>query len=1069
MDKQRADWEQFLESLKHSPLLSVSVDNSGTITFCNQAMLEASGEMEEELLGKNLFEEFEPLAGDRLDMATFMQMTAKGSIRENLKAFVKTRHDKVISIRLVSIIFHDQAGKLQGITLLAEDIGEQMRNKQAQELHNSIVRHTIQSPDLVSFFSSVHRELKKMLKVDNFFVALYRNEGKLIFPYMVDKQRKGEVLAHDMKVEMELVEHVLSVEEALYLHQEELLDLADSGVIPHFSELPRVWLGVPLRTKDRKLGLMVLEHFGKQPLLHIMDMNLLNFISGQVALTVERKLNEELINEQSSRMQAIFESSTHMVWSIDREMKLTSFNQNFQVLMQAHYGVQPLTGEVFYKEGHQINAEYLKDWQEKYKKSLRGLSSEFEIALSDANGQRLWYQVFINPIYREDGSIREVAGIAHDISIRKRSEMALLESEEKFRNIFESFQDIYFRCRLDGIINMISPSVKELAGYETYEVLGNDITNYYLYGVRTKNLIRRLVKHKSVRNFEATIVKADGELLQCICNVRLISNFSDRPLEIEGVARDITQLKKTNEELQKAKEVAEKSLQVKDAFLANMSHEIRTPMNGIISMIDMLAETSMDKEQADYVMTIKKSSETLLNILNDILDLSKIEAGKMKLYPTEVSPRNALAKVQALFSQQAFNKNISFSLQVDDDVPAFLRIDETRFLQILTNLTSNALKFTDEGGRVLIRMQAVNAARKTVWGQRQEFKVSVSDTGIGISQEEQKHLFQNFRQVDSTSSKRYKGTGLGLAISRQLTRLMKGDIGLESEPGKGSVFWFTLLAEPIYRKSEVQALPPEEDFEGLLRELKPRVLLVDDNEVNRKVSGQILTKAHCEVVFAESGPDAIARAKAQNFDLILMDIQMPGMDGLEATRQIRALNLPKLPPIVAMTAYSMQGDKEKFLEAGMDDYVAKPIRPRVLITKVKHILESKAEAEKAETMAEMPQVSRVIDFDVLNELEKYGGQQLIIDSLKEFEEEAAELINSCLDSVNIGNYEDILSKLHTLKGNASTLGVQKLADQTRSIEAILRSGPYPGLYDDLLALDRIFSEFQSEFESFLNQ
>jgi hypothetical protein len=1041
------------------------VDQQGLITFCNPATLQVLDETEEELIGKNLFNEFELVSGDKLDMSDFLYMTSQGSIRENLQTIVRTKNRRILSIRLVSIIFHDRSNRLGGITILAEDIGEQKKNRRVQELQNSILRHSLQSKDMPSFFTNVHKELKKLLRVENFFVVLRSEGSPPVFPYVLDKHRKGANQKNDLQVIRELVEHVLDRKETVHLSREDLLDLADSGDIPAFAELPLLWVGIPLRSKKKILGLIVLEHFGRRQSESLPGAELLDFISGQVALTVERMLNEELLSEQSSRMQAIFESSTHVVWSVNRDMKLTSFNQNFAELMSEHYGVAPALGKVYGHEGSTTEAAYLGEWRQKYEKGFRGLPADYEVRFYSGREDERWYRIFINPIYREDGSIREVAGIAHNISKRKKSEKALYESEAKFRNIFESFQDIYFRCRVDGTITMVSPSVKELAGYETYEVLGNDIKNYYLYGKRTKNLIRQLVNEQGVRNFDATLIKSDGKLLKCICNVRLITNYPGQPREIEGVARDVTQLKQANEDLKHAKDIAEKSLKVKDAFLANMSHEIRTPMNGIISMIDLLSETRMDEEQADYVNTIKKSSEILLNILNDILDLSKIEAGKMKLFPTAVSPRAALQKVHALFSQQAFQKNIQFEQQVDEAVPPYLKIDETRFLQVANNLTSNALKFTEEGGRVSISLKPEGEARQGAWGWRQRFRLSVKDTGIGISEEAQQRLFQNFSQVDSTASKKYKGTGLGLAISRRLSQLMKGEMGVTSSPGEGSTFWFTFLAEPLESGPEAEAVnvPHHEPEESLLA-LQPHVLLVDDNEVNRKVSGQILQKSHCQVSFAGSGPEAIEQVQSGHFDLVLMDIQMPGMDGIEATRRIRELDMPRVPPIVAMTAYSMRGDKERFLEAGMDDYVAKPIRPISLIRKVAEVLapHSGSRTETAEKTS-----SQVIDFSILKELEKYGGSSLIEDTLNDFEQEGAELLKNCTESLKNKDYENILSKLHTLKGNAATLGIQQLADTARKIEARLKRGAYPSLPRDLDELGSTFSAFQQAHDRFL--
>jgi len=552
--------------------------------------------------------------------------------------------------------------------------------------------------------------------------------------------------------------------------------------------------------------------------------------------------------------------------------------------------------------------------------------------------------------------------------------------------------------------------------------------------------------------------------MQCICNVRLIYNISQRPLEIEGVIRDITQLKKTTQDLQKAKEIAEKSLRVKEEFLANMSHEIRTPMNGIVSMIDMLAETSLDEEQQDYVDTVRSSSETLLSILNDILDLSKIEAGKMKLRPTVVSLSSVLEKVHALFLQQANSRQIELSYQLARDLPEYVKLDETRFLQVLSNLTANAIKFTPQQGQVSI---LVNEADKPRPKKPDEIvlQILVKDNGIGIAPEAQKHLFEKFNQVDDSITKKYAGTGLGLSISKRLVQMMGGSIGVQSRVGEGSEFWFTCRVKLASRPTSNPRT--HTDARALLEQKRAWVLLVDDNPVNRKVSGQILKKAHCQVTMAESGQKAVELVQAQRFDVILMDIQMPEMDGVAATQAIRALDLPDLPPIVAMTAYSMQGDKEKFIKAGMDDYVSKPIRPAQLINKLAEVLRIPHTHSNHQPRSERGSEEEVINFAVLRELEKYGGPEIIVDALSDFQQEAEQLIISCAESLSTSDYDNILAKLHTLKGNASTLGIERLARLVQQVEADLKQGRASLLEQQLDTLQQYFSEFQQAFNSFL--
>jgi PAS domain S-box-containing protein len=945
------------------------------------------------------------------------------------------------------------------------DITDQIKADRARNLYYSITNLVLKSPDLDHLYFSIHRELNKVVTTEDLIIGIW-NGGVLEFVYQDGQSpERFEEPAQD-RVLRTLCDYASGQSRPLFLHEDDIIELQHLGVINSDAALPKIWIGIPLKIGEETVGILALQNFDKADSLSTGDFELIDFVSGQIALVVERKRYEEELKDYTSRLKAIFESSTHLIWSVDRDFRLTTFNRNFEYTFQSHFGVGPIVGEVYNPLDKKVTEHYLKQWREKYLEVFEGNIAHFEAKMRFGKDVDIWKSVYLNPIYREDGSIREVSGIAHDITQRKKSEIALLESEEKFRTIFESFQDIYFRCRLDGTITMISPSVFELTGYETYEVLGKDITNYYLYDKKTKNLIRQLVKDKRVRNFEATVIKKDGHLVPCICNVRLVGMLSGKSTEIEGVLRDITQLKETTRALQKAKDVAEQSLKAKEAFLANMSHEIRTPMNGVISMVDLLADTSLSEEQSDYVQTVKYSSETLLTILNDILDLSKIEAGKMQLHKTALPLRRVLEKNYGLFAQQAAAKNIQFIYQIDDAVPKYLWIDETRLLQILSNLTANAIKFTEEG-EVIIRAEEVKAAKdKNVL--KHTIKISVHDTGIGISEVDQQNLFKNFNQVDPSTSKKYKGTGLGLSIARQLTHLMRGEIGVESVPNAGSTFWFTFQA----KEAPSEGMINESDNKEVAKftDVTPQILVVDDNAINRKVVFELLRKSGCDVTLAGSGEEAIAQVQQKTFDVIYMDIQMPGMDGIEATRRIRELNLPETPPIIALTAYSLPGDKEKFMNAGLDGYLAKPIRKNI-ISKTAALMglddeeTSSEEVRKEESANEL----QLINWSTLQSLEKYGGKELVAETLQEFEMEAKELLDEAAVGIKKNDYPQILSKLHTLKGNAGTLGLESISYYAKLIEGNLKQQDTATLHQDFDTLTIEFAKFRDTYKQSINQ
>jgi CheY-like chemotaxis protein/HPt (histidine-containing phosphotransfer) domain-containing protein len=541
------------------------------------------------------------------------------------------------------------------------------------------------------------------------------------------------------------------------------------------------------------------------------------------------------------------------------------------------------------------------------------------------------------------------------------------------------------------------------------------------------------------------------------------------------LARDITELKRQSAELVKARDEAERSLKVKEQFLANMSHEIRTPMNGVIGMIDLLNDTQLDDEQRSYVKTIKRSSETLLNILNDILDLSKIEAGKMVLHEAPVAFREIFEKLIALFGQQAHSKNNDLTYHLAPDLPTFVIADQTRLLQILSNLTSNAIKFT-ENGAVQIKASLVSKR-----GKFNRIRVAVEDSGIGISPQNINLLFNSFSQVDTSSRKSFGGTGLGLSISKELAHLMKGEVGVESEVGKGSTFWFIIeLKETAISPSQQTTEAAEITLANFFSTYHPQVLLVDDNAVNRKVASEILRKAGCVVTTADSGPAAIAqvnerfqaidKGESGPFDVIFMDIQMPDMDGVETTRNLREQFGKRLPTVVAMTAYSMREDRERFIQQGLDDYIAKPIRAQSLIAKVKELADANRARQRSDAPPVVPVVVQsdpalpIIDPEIIGQLRDIGGQELVDSILDEFVTEAAELVNGAIDAYKLGDIPTVKSHLHTLKGSAGTIGVSRVADIARTAEGKLKVADTSGLSDALDALNVAFNDFLAERE-----
>jgi PAS domain S-box-containing protein len=536
----------------------------------------------------------------------------------------------------------------------------------------------------------------------------------------------------------------------------------------------------------------------------------------------------------------------------------------------------------------------------------------------------------------EHGNVTRLIGVNMDVTEKSRAEDALRQSEEQFRQLAENIREVFFIQTPDPIRTLyISPAYDEIWGRPRQELYdrpsawiesvhaedrerASDVFQKCMEGVATDLEFRVKRPDDSVRWIHARsfpVFDANGKFIRAV-----------------GIAEDITERRRVLDDVLSARAAAEATDRIKSQFLANMSHELRTPLNGILGMTKLALETDVISEQRDYMSIVDASAESLLTVINDILDFSKIEAGKLDFEAIEFNIRENLEADLKALNIRAREKHIELNWRVGPEVPRLLTGDPGRLRQIIVNLVGNAIKFTDRGG-VTVDVQKEPAEASGV-----ALHFSVTDSGIGIAKDKQSTIFDAFAQADGSTARRYGGSGLGLTISRRLVEMFGGRLWLDSALDAGSTFHFT--ARFGVPSAEMKRLPPpviHDSMEEPARKL--RILLAEDNRVNQMIVVRLMQKRGHTVEVASNGREALERFKLSDFDLLLMDVQMPELDGLETTAAIREIEKSEAGhiPIIAMTAHAMKGDRERCLAAGMDGYISKPFQINELLKEIESL------------------------------------------------------------------------------------------------------------------------------------
>jgi PAS domain S-box-containing protein len=735
---------------------------------------------------------------------------------------------------------------------------------------------------------------------------------------------------------------------------------------------------------------------------------LITDVSDRIASENERR-------SRAKKYKALVESVSDIIYRCSEEGTFTYVNPS--AIDTCGYSAEELYGQHFLTL---VRADFKKEvilfYLKQVAENIESTYLEFPMICKD--GALVWLGQTVN-LHSLDNGEFEIIARARNVTERKKVHEAIAASEEKYRQILENMKLGLLEVNRDDIITNAYPKFCELTGYSRDELVGKSAVKTLLSEDFSDVILKQSENRAEGKAgvYEVKIICKDGSAKWVIISGAPHYDPDGNLEGSVGIYLDITERKAMEDELVAAKDIAENSAKTKEQFMANMSHEIRTPMNAIMGMGDLLERTDLNHKQRQFVEAIQTSADNLLIIINDILDFSKIESGKLSLESVPVDllllMRNACKTVEL----KAESKGLILEIELDDNSRG-CKADPTRLYQVIVNLLSNAVKFTEEGKIILLCERVGGDADFHV------LHFSIEDTGVGIRPDELENIFETFSQAEQNTTRKYGGSGLGLSISRQLIHMMGGDLQVESEIGKGSKFYFTLKLE----KCQVPKIENSEVVEHSEALVGIKVLLVEDHAINRFVAETILENWKCIVEVATNGLEAVEKVKNHQFDVVLMDMRMPEMDGITATKVIRN-QLNSAVPIIAMTANAIKGDGERCINAGMNDYVSKPFKRQVLLEKIlQHT--GGAATERAGESTE----KSWIDLSGLEEVVQ-GDRDFFKKMIQLFVDDTPIAIQQMEAAMDSSNYKVVIELVHRLKPSVDHLANEQLRGMMREVEA----------------------------------
>jgi len=651
-----------------------------------------------------------------------------------------------------------------------------------------------------------------------------------------------------------------------------------------------------------------------------------------------KQVEEELLYEKE-KIQNYLNIAKIIFVVIDRNQKISMINKKgFEML---GYSEKEMVGEHWYKftASNDKNVAIKNAFKDLITGNAKAIEY-YENLVRTHEGKFLLIAWHITLIKDKNNNITGVLCAGEDITESSKTVEQLKESEEKYRTLVETMNEGVMTVDGNDVIQFVNKKYCEMTGYSQEELIGKKAKELLLdksfYGKMDD--IMEMRENGNSSQYEIPIVNKEGNTIWMLISGTPLYNREGKIVGSIGIHTDINERKKNEQELIKAKEIAEESSKSKEAFFTNMSHEIRTPMNGIVGLSDLLTKTPLNDKQTEYLGAIKKSSKNLLVIINDLLDFSKIEAGKIEIVKSPFDIYEVVNDAVNLLKVKAEQKGLIMKTEIAENVPHVLMGDPVRINQILTNLLSNSVKFTLKGEvKTIVQLKSETDAQT-------EITFQVSDTGMGIPEKMHDKIFDVFVQAHSSKLGTFGGTGLGLAIVKKLVTIMNGNIFFNSKENEGTTFTFSL---PFEKGTGNIELPEKEE---LIPEvpLNLSVLVAEDNAINQLLVSEILSEWKCSVDIVETGVLAIEKVKQKNYDVILMDIQMPELNGVDATKTIRAMeNIEKRTvPIIALTAHATQQEKTNSFSAGVNEYITKPFNPARLYSKIAALTKDRKKNEK---------------------------------------------------------------------------------------------------------------------------